>query len=85
MLTKGEIEAFKAKKLEKKYKDIFSSKDMIEQANELDKRLDKLKSDLEIFDNDLKVEKKQDEQHITDTFGCSGHHVDFFRFNVRFH
>jgi hypothetical protein len=64
MLTREEIEAFKAKKLEKKYKDIFSSKDMIQQANELDKRLAKLKSDLEHFDHDLKEEKKHDQMHI---------------------
>jgi len=68
MLTKGEIEAFKAKKLEKKYKDIFSSKDMIKQANELDKRLDKLRSNLEIFDNDLKIEKKHSDQMHIKTF-----------------
>ncbi len=65
MLTREEIQAFKARKLEKKYKDIFSSKDMINQANELDKRLEKLKLDLETFDHDLKEEKKHDDQmHI---------------------
>ncbi|MBW2965834.1 hypothetical protein KY342_01880 [Candidatus Woesearchaeota archaeon] len=68
MLTREEIQVFKAKKLEKKYKDIFSSKDMIEQANELDKRLEKLRSNLEIFDNDLKIEKKHDDQMHMKTF-----------------
>ena len=57
MLTREEIQAFKAKKLEKKFKDIFSSKDMIEQANELDKRLEKLKSNMDHFDHDLEKER----------------------------
>ena len=68
MLTREEIQTFKAKKLEKKYKDIFSSKDMINQANELDKRLAKLKSDLEVFDHDLKEEKKPSPQLHLKTF-----------------
>ena len=68
MLTKEDIAAFKAKKLEKKYKDIFSSKDMIQQANELDKRLEKLKSNLDVFDHDLKEEKKPNSQLHLKTF-----------------
>ena len=68
MLTKEEIESFKAKKLENKYKDIFSSKDMISKANELDKRLAKLKSDMEHFDHDLKEEKKHNTQMHIKTF-----------------
>jgi len=57
MLTREEIEAFKAKKLEKKYKDIFSSKDMLDKVNQLDKRLEKLRSGLKLFDNDLEKER----------------------------
>ena len=68
MLTREEIEAFKAKKLEKKYTDIFSSKDMIKQANELDKKLEKLKSDMDHFDHDLKEEKKDNPQMHIKTF-----------------
>ena len=68
MLTKEEIAAFKAKKLENKYRDIFSSKDMINQANELDKRLAKLKSDMDHFDHDLKEEKKHNSQMHIKTF-----------------
>jgi len=59
MLTREEIQAFKAKKLEKKYRDIFSSREMISQANELDKRLEKLKTDLKHFDHDLEEEKQK--------------------------
>jgi len=62
MLTREEIQAFKARKLEKKYKDIFSSKDMISQANELDQRLEKLKSGLKTFDeNFLKKQREAKE------------------------
>ena len=59
MLTREEIEAFKAKKLEKKYKDIFSSKDMLDKVTQLDKRLEKLKSGLRLFDHDLEEEKQK--------------------------
>ncbi len=57
MLTREEIQAFKAKKLEKKYKDIFSSKDMLDKVTQLDKRLEKLRAGLKHFDHDLEKEK----------------------------
>ena len=59
MLTREEIQAFKAKKLEKKYKDIFSSKDMLDKVTKLDKRLEKLRTGLKLFDHDLEEEKQK--------------------------
>ncbi|MBW2981871.1 hypothetical protein KY343_03255 [Candidatus Woesearchaeota archaeon] len=59
MLTREEIEAFKAKKLEKRYKDIFSSKDMLDKVTQLDKKLEKLRSGLKLFDHDLEEEKQK--------------------------
>ena len=59
MLTREEIQAFKAKKLEKKYKDIFSSVDMLDKVSQLDKKLEKLRSGLRHFDHDLEEEKQK--------------------------
>ncbi len=64
MLTREEIEAFKAKKLEKKYKDIFSSKDMLDKVTQLDKRLEKLRTGLKHFDHDLEEEKLKDQKNL---------------------
>jgi hypothetical protein len=59
MLTREEIEAFKAKKLEKKYKDIFSSKDMLDKVTQLDKRLEKLREGLKHFNLDMEEKKEK--------------------------
>ncbi len=64
MLTREEIEAFKARKLEKKYKDIFSSKDMLDKVSQLDKRLEKLRSGLKHFDHDLEEEKQKTQKDL---------------------
>ena len=57
MITKEGIELFKIKKLEKKYKDIINSEDIINKVSKLDSRLEKMKKGLKEFDSNLEEYK----------------------------
>lgn len=65
-LDKEDIERFKMKKLEKKYKDIFSSKEFIDKTSELDKQLKEMHAKLKVFDKDLDNYKEKDQKKIRD-------------------
>lgn len=65
-LNKEEIEQFKMKKLEKKYKDIFSSKDFIDKTSELDNKLKEIHKRLKLFDKDLDDYKEKEQKKIRD-------------------
>ena len=58
MITKEGIELFKIKRLEKKYKDIINSEDIINKVSKLDSRLKKMKKRLKEFDSNLEEYKK---------------------------
>jgi len=65
-LDKQSIERFKMKKLEKKYKDIFSSKDFIDRTSELDNLLKEMHEKLKVFDRDLDDYKEKEQKKIKD-------------------
>ena len=54
----------KGSKLDKKYKDILSYKDMIDDAFDLDKRLAKIKESSARFDEELKLHRDKDQKKI---------------------
>ena len=49
----------KGRKLEKKYKDIFSFKELLSDVKEFEEKLAKMKSGLKRFDSDLALEKEK--------------------------
>ncbi|MBW2977742.1 cytochrome P450 [Candidatus Woesearchaeota archaeon] len=65
-LDKEDIEKFKMKKLEKKYKDVFSSKDFIDKTSELDKQLKEMQDRLKVFDKDLEEHREKEQKKIRD-------------------
>ena len=65
-LEHDDIVKFKMKKLEKKYKDIFSSKDFIDKTSELDKQLKEMHEKLKVFDKDLDEHREKEQKKIRD-------------------
>jgi len=65
-LEKEDIQKAKMKNLEKKYKDIFNSKDFIDRTSELDKQLKEMQNRLKVFDKDLDSYKEKDQKKIRD-------------------
>lgn len=54
------------KKLEKKYKDIFDSKDFIDKASDLDKELKEMRERLKTFDKELEGYREKDQKKLRD-------------------
>ena len=54
------------KKLEKKYKNVLKSRDMVEDALDLDKRLKKLDDSLKKFDQELHTHKNKEQKKVRD-------------------
>jgi len=65
-LNKEEIERFKMKNLEKKYRDIFSSKDFIDKTSDLDKELKAMQDRLKKLDSDLDFYREREQKKIKD-------------------
>jgi len=65
-MNKESIQEFKMKKLEKKYKDIFNSKDFIDKTSDLDKELKEMHESLKKFDRELEGYKEKDQKKIRD-------------------
>lgn len=61
-----ELEVLKQKKLEKKYKDILSYKDLIKKVNDFDDRLRQIKERATAFDDELKTFKDKDQKKVRD-------------------
>jgi hypothetical protein len=66
-IDKQAIEDFKIKKLEKKYKDIFDSKEFIDKTAKLDKELKEIHERLKKFDQELEgYREDKDQRKIKD-------------------
>jgi molecular chaperone GrpE (heat shock protein) len=65
-MDKKSIQEFKMKKLEKKYKDIFDSKDFIDKTSDLDKELKEMRDRLKTFDKELEGYKEKGQKKIRD-------------------
>ncbi len=55
-----------SKKLEKKYKDIFDSKELLEQVREFDEQLNKMKKELKNFDQEVESVREKPQKKIRD-------------------
>lgn len=56
----------KQKKIEKKYKDILSYKDLIKHVSDFDERLKQIKEHTKTFDDELKTFKDKDQKKVRD-------------------
>ena len=54
------------KKLEKKYKDIFDSKELMNQVREFDEQLEKMKQELKNFDEEVEFVRDKPQKRIRD-------------------
>lgn len=52
------------KRLEKKYKDILSYKDLINKVDEFEEKLRKMKENSKSFDDEIKVLKDKDQKKV---------------------
>ena len=64
LVEKEQIEQLKLKRLEEKYGDIISSKELIDKTNELDKVLVSVHEQLKQFDKDLDSYKTKEQKKI---------------------
>ena len=63
----GEIDLdLKQKKLEKKYKDILSYKELINKVDEFEERLRQIKKKTKEFDDDMKVFKDKEQKKVVE-------------------
>jgi hypothetical protein len=56
----------KQQKLEKKYKDVLSYKDMIKSVSDFDEKLRQIREHTRNFDDDLKMFRDKDQKKIRD-------------------
>ena len=59
----GDVD-IKQKKLEKKYKDILSYKDLIHKVDEFEQKLKSIKEHSKAFDDEIKVLKDKDQKKV---------------------
>lgn len=60
----GDIDNSNQKKLEKKYKDILSYKDLIKTVNDFDERLKKIRENTDSFEKELKPLKAKEQKQV---------------------
>lgn len=60
------MEILKQKKLERKYKDILSYKDLIRKVNDFDEKLKQVTKNSNAFDDELKSFRDKDQKKIRD-------------------